>query len=79
VTHAKGAIKAQSTAGVVPPASIGNAEGVLCMGSPSGHKAQGVHPVVAGSLRAHSTRPSQRLGLYPLRLVRVSSNSVNRP
>ena len=74
-----GAIKAQSAAGVAPPASICNAEGARFLGSPFGLEEQGVHAVVAGSLCAVSTPPRRRLGLRPLFLEREPSNSVNRP
>jgi hypothetical protein len=79
VTHETGAIKAQSTAGVDPPASICNAEGARFMGSPSGLEEQGAHAVVTGSLCAVSTPPRRRLGLRPLFLEREPSSSVNRP
>jgi hypothetical protein len=79
VTQETGAIKAQSTVGAVSPTSICNAEGARFLGSPCGLELQGAHPVVAGSLRARSTRPRQRLGLRPLQLQREAPISVNRP
>jgi hypothetical protein len=79
VTQETGAIKAQSTAGADPPASICNAEGARFLGSPSGLGEQGAHAVVAGSLCAVSTPPRRRLGLRPLLPEREPSNSVNRP
>jgi len=79
VTQETGAIKAQSTAGVHPPASICNAEGTGFLGTPSGLVSGGPQGVVAALLCAVGTPPRPRLALWPARHEREPSYSVNRP
>ena len=74
-----GAIEAQSTAGVVSPASICNDECARSGGAPEGPGLQGAHRFVAALGQGSTLTFGLRLALHPLQTRRAGHSHDGSP